>query len=100
MTTQPRCPYCLDDLLPKQERVRCAECRTPHHKQLVPSVVTSCCRLKRVDIGVALIGCDVPRINVNPCERHTGLSRNNSADKRHAVVLARRERESSIQRLL
>lgn len=29
--TSPRCPYCLDDLLPEQESVRCARCRTPHH---------------------------------------------------------------------
>lgn len=28
----PRCPYCLDDLLPDQEMVRCADCRTPHHE--------------------------------------------------------------------
>ncbi len=31
MTTLPRCPYCLDDLLPEQARSRCAGCRTPHH---------------------------------------------------------------------
>lgn len=28
----PRCPYCLDDLLPDQARVRCKDCRTPHHE--------------------------------------------------------------------
>lgn len=31
MSASPRCPYCLDDLLPDQESVRCARCRTPHH---------------------------------------------------------------------
>jgi len=33
VTVQPRCPFCLDLLLPDEERVRCARCRTPHHAE-------------------------------------------------------------------
>ncbi|MGE0711967.1 MAG: RING finger protein [Planctomycetota bacterium] len=29
----PRCPYCLADLLPDEERVRCERCTTPHHQE-------------------------------------------------------------------
>jgi hypothetical protein len=29
----PRCPYCLADLEPDEERVRCEGCTTPHHAE-------------------------------------------------------------------
>ncbi|HBP23482.1 MAG TPA: hypothetical protein DEA08_37605 [Planctomycetes bacterium] len=32
-STQPTCPYCLAELLPDEERVRCEGCKTPHHKE-------------------------------------------------------------------
>lgn len=55
---QPRCPYCLDDIHPDDEPVRCAKCRTPHHPGCFAEhqvcVAYGCLSREEVPAGVSL----------------------------------------------
>ena len=55
---EPRCPYCLDHLLPDEERVRCARCGTPHHAECFKvndgCVSFGCLSADEVDSGMSI----------------------------------------------
>ncbi|MCO5165622.1 MAG: hypothetical protein M9894_04530 [Planctomycetes bacterium] len=54
----PRCPYCLDDIHPDDEPVRCAKCRTPHHagcfQENQVCVAYGCLSTEEVPAGLSL----------------------------------------------
>jgi hypothetical protein len=70
VTTYPRCPYCLDDLMPDQEMVRCAECRTPHHQPCFREnggcVAFGCTGHEQVEGGLSIFAKPAIRIRHEP----------------------------------
>ena len=65
--TAPRCPYCLDDLLPDRDPVRCTKCRTPHHQQCFEEnggcAAYGCQNREEVPAGVSLFR--VPQLTLH-----------------------------------
>lgn len=56
--SQPRCPYCLDDIRGEDEPVRCARCGTPHHaacfQEHQACVAFGCASSEEVPAGTSL----------------------------------------------
>jgi Prokaryotic RING finger family 1 len=71
--SSPRCPYCLDDLLPDQDTVRCSRCRTPHHRPCFDEhagcVAYGCLNQDNVQAGLSIFNKPSIHLRHQPSQR-------------------------------